>query len=229
MVLAGDAIQNTGGMAQMKLRCPLDTYVYISQTFDDHVARAESMGLCAYPGVGCKGYYYGGIDYAVYNAPCKAAADGVVSLIETGNVGYGNCVRVDHGGGYVSIYAHLSVIYAVKGQVVKAGDILGITGNTGNSTGPHLHFEVRLNGSPVDPQPMIDEQESEDDVKGTVLVDGLGVRRSPEVSVFNLVKRIGKSSPPLEIVEVVTMWGKTADGNYVCLKEKGVDYVKLEE
>jgi hypothetical protein len=213
----------------MKLRCPLDTYQYISQTYAQHVASAARQGLCAYPGTGCKGYYYGGIDYAVYNVPCKAAADGIVSYINKGSTGYGYEIRIDHGSGYVTIYGHHSAINVAKGQIVKAGDIIGITGNTGNSTGPHLHFEVRLNGSPVDPQPMIDETESEDDVKGTVLVDGLGVRKSPEVSYFNLIKRIGRNSPPLEIVEVVTMWGKTADGTYVCLKEKGVDYVKLEE
>jgi hypothetical protein len=214
----------------MKLRCPLDTYQYISQTYAEHMARAIANGWAPYPtGVPGTVYYYGGIDYAVYNVPCKDTGDGVVSSVEYNNVGYGKCVRVNHGNGYVTIYAHLSSINVVEGQIVKAGDILGITGNTGNSTGPHLHFEVRLNNSPIDPQPMIDETESEDDVKGTVLVDGLGVRKSPEVSFFNLIKRIGKTSPTLEIVEVVTMWGKTADGNYVCLKEKGVDYVKLDE
>jgi len=214
----------------MKLRCPLDNYQYISQTYAEHIARAIANGWAPYPtGVPGTVYYYGGIDYAVYNTPCKAASDGVVILTENSNVGYGKSVRVDHGGGYITIYGHFSAIHVSKGQTVKAGDIIGITGNTGNSTGPHLHFEVRLNNSPIDPQPMIDETESEDDVKGTVLVDGLGVRKSPEVSFFNLIKRIGKTSPPLEIVEVVTMWGKMADGNYVCLKEKGVDYVKLEE
>lgn len=214
----------------MKLRCPLDTYQYISQTFDQHVQRAYDNGWYPYPTTTPNvTYYYGGIDYAVYNAPCKNAANGVVSKVENNNVGYGKCVRIDHGNGYVTIYAHLSQINVVAGQIVQAGDIIGITGNTGNSTGPHLHFEVRLNGSPIDPQPLIDEHESEDDVKGTVLVDRLGVRKSPEVTLFNLVKRINKDNPPLDIVEVVTMWGKTADGYYVCLKEKGVDYVKMED
>ncbi len=213
----------------MKLRCPLDTYQFISQTFDQHVQRAYDNGWYPYPTtLPNVTYYYGGIDYAVYNAPCKAAAYGVVSKVENNNTGYGKCVRIDHGNGYASLYAHLSAINVGIGQIVQSGDIIGITGNTGNSTGPHLHFELRYNGSPIDPQPLIDITESEDDVKGTVLVDGLGVRKSPEVSIFNLVKRINRDSPPLDIVEVVTMWGKTADGYFVCLKEKGVDYVKLE-
>ena len=65
--------------------------------------------------------------------------------------GYGNLVVVDHGDGLATAYAHASAILVAVGQQVSQGDELSLVGSTGNSTGPHLHFEVRVNGSAVDP------------------------------------------------------------------------------
>jgi len=79
-----------------------------------------------------------------------AIEDGVV--ISTGYLGaYGNHIVIDHGGGLSSMYAHLSVILVREGQEVKRGQVIGRVGNTGWSTGPHLHFEIRLQGEPTDP------------------------------------------------------------------------------
>lgn len=72
--------------------------------------------------------------------------------------GYGKCVKVDHGYGYVSIYAHMSKIKVKVGQKVKHGDILGLVGSTGRSTGPHLHYEVTIDGKAVDPEKFFDER-----------------------------------------------------------------------
>lgn len=94
---------------------------------------------------------HAGIDIdAPHGAPVRAAADGTV-VIAGYQTGYGNTVVIDHGGGLATLSAHLSVISVRAGQTVSAGQLVGSVGNTGNSTGPHLHFEVRINGSPVDP------------------------------------------------------------------------------
>ncbi|MDG2111540.1 MAG: M23 family metallopeptidase, partial [Actinomycetota bacterium] len=69
--------------------------------------------------------------------------------------GYGNLVIIDHGGGYESRYAHQEHLTVTAGDLVRAGDLIGSVGSTGNSTGPHLHFEVRRDGVSVDPQPWL--------------------------------------------------------------------------
>jgi hypothetical protein len=79
-----------------------------------------------------------------------AAGDGIVAYC--GRLGgYGNVVDVDHGGGVVTRYAHLRRIETLKDTAVSAGELIGQLGATGRTTGPHLHFEVRLDGSPVSP------------------------------------------------------------------------------
>ena len=97
------------------------------------------------------GRMHEGIDIAAaLGTPIHAAASGTV--IHAGWLGgYGNLVVVDHGDGLATAYAHASAILVAVGQQVSQGDTLSLVGSTGNSTGPHLHFEVRVNGSAVDP------------------------------------------------------------------------------
>ncbi len=81
-----------------------------------------------------------------------ASADGVVKLAGRSVGGYGKQIEIDHGGyGYITKYAHLSKIMVKKGQVVKRGDLIGLSGNTGLSKGPHLHYEIVKNGKKIDP------------------------------------------------------------------------------
>jgi murein DD-endopeptidase MepM/ murein hydrolase activator NlpD len=95
--------------------------------------------------------FHGGTDFkADPGTPVLAAGDGVV--IFAGRLGgYGNVVYVDHGGGLVTRYAHLRKIKTHRDAVVTAGDEIGQVGATGRTTGPHLHFEVRIAGVAVDP------------------------------------------------------------------------------
>lgn len=89
---------------------------------------------------------------AVEGAPVWAADTGTVTMAQGGwNYGYGNVVMIDHGNGYITLYGHLSQINVVPCQGVAAGTLIGLAGNTGNSFGSHLHFEVRLNGGFVNP------------------------------------------------------------------------------
>jgi murein DD-endopeptidase MepM/ murein hydrolase activator NlpD len=94
-----------------------------------------------------------GIDIAAgEGAPVWAADAGVVTMAQGGwNGGYGNVVMIDHGNGWLTVYGHLSQINVVPCQGVAAGTPIGLAGSTGNSTGAHLHFEVRLNGGFVNP------------------------------------------------------------------------------
>ena len=93
-----------------------------------------------------------GIDIAAgEGAPIYAADSGVVVFAGWATGGYGNMVMIDHGNGYQTLYAHMSSVTAVCGQSLSAGRTIGYSGSTGNSTGPHLHFEVRYHGGFVNP------------------------------------------------------------------------------
>ncbi len=92
-----------------------------------------------------------GIDIsAPYGEPVKVISDGKVVFAEN-FLGYGKMVIVDHGNGYISLYAHLSIISVEVGDDLKQGDVLGLVGDTGSLGEPQLHFEIRRNGQPVDP------------------------------------------------------------------------------
>jgi murein DD-endopeptidase MepM/ murein hydrolase activator NlpD len=96
--------------------------------------------------------YHAGIDIAAEeNTSIRAAGDGVV-LVAGWNEEYGNFLLLDHGFGVTSLYAHNSSLAVRKEDRVRTGDVIGFMGNSGRSTGPHLHFEVRKNGIPVNPK-----------------------------------------------------------------------------
>ena len=95
--------------------------------------------------------FHSGIDLAAPYGTLVKAADGD-QVIQAGySVGYGYSVTLYHGGGFATLYAHLSSIQVTNGQNVERGQVIGLVGSTGLSTGPHLHFEVRINGEPQDP------------------------------------------------------------------------------
>jgi len=131
----------------------------ISQPFGPSDAAFEPPGAAAgvsYP------HYHTGIDLAVaMGTPIYAAAGGVVVAAGAYTnaagqlVGYGRYIAIDHAAGCSTLYGHLLDMTVVTGDHVTRGELIGHAGSTGNSTGPHLHFEVRLDGTPVDPMPYL--------------------------------------------------------------------------
>ena len=98
-----------------------------------------------------------GIDFnANTGDPVRAAAGGVVSFAGVKS-GYGNVVEIDHGNGYSTLYGHNSRLVVRVGDIVRAGQQLAKAGSTGRSTGPHVHFEVHVNGRPVNPRKFLDK------------------------------------------------------------------------
>lgn len=120
---------------------PVASYVYISSRF----------GLRIHPITG-EEKNHTGLDIASNQGTAVYASDGGTITLAGWNGGYGNCIMIDHGNGYVTLYGHLSTISVSEGQTVSQGDTIGAVGSTGNSTGPHLHFEVLQNGTRIDPE-----------------------------------------------------------------------------
>jgi murein DD-endopeptidase MepM/ murein hydrolase activator NlpD len=93
-----------------------------------------------------------GVDYGVpIGTPVQASADGTVYSVTSGGKDFGTKVEIDHGGGYRTLYGHLSQANVTTGQSVKQGQVIALSGNTGRSSGPHVHFGLLKNGSPVNP------------------------------------------------------------------------------
>lgn len=100
--------------------------------------------------------FHAGLDFpGPMGSPIFAAAKGTVTFVGH-RQGYGNCIEISHGNGMMTRYGHLSAFRARVGQQVDAGTVVAAMGSTGRSTGPHLHFEVRVNGQPVNPRPFLD-------------------------------------------------------------------------
>ena len=96
--------------------------------------------------------FHAGLDFtAPIGTPIYATADGTIKTANFNAGGYGNHVVINHGYGYETLYGHMVRIKARVGQNVKRGEVIGYVGNTGKSTGPHCHYEVHRNGSPLDP------------------------------------------------------------------------------
>lgn len=113
---------------------------------------SSRFGWRSSPWGGWQGDYHPGIDIASdYGTPIVAAADGVVTSAGYNSGGYGNLVEIDHGNGIVTLYGHCSSFAVSAGQRVHKGDVIAYMGSTGNSTGTHVHYEVRVNGTAVNP------------------------------------------------------------------------------
>jgi len=102
-----------------------------------------------------EGAFHTGVDISVpFGTPVRVTADGIVVFSQFES-GYGRLVKVDHGGGLMTYYAHLSHSDVQPGQELRRGDVLGEVGSTGRVTAPHLHYEVRTHGTPINPYPYL--------------------------------------------------------------------------
>jgi murein DD-endopeptidase MepM/ murein hydrolase activator NlpD len=109
------------------------------------LAIEPSSHVCA------QGHFHSGVDLAEPpGTPVRATLAGVAHVVAS-TTGYGLHVVLDHGDGLTSLYAHLSQVAVADGDAVAAGEVIGAVGSSGNSTGPHLHFEIRRDGLPEDP------------------------------------------------------------------------------
>ncbi|HEX2646364.1 MAG TPA: M23 family metallopeptidase, partial [Candidatus Dormibacteraeota bacterium] len=101
-------------------------------------------------------HFHTGIDLAAaLGTPVMSAAAGLVIAVGHAATGYGNYVVVAHGGGIATLYGHLLSTSVIVGDVVKGGQVIGLEGSTGFSTGPHVHFELRVNNQVIDPMPYL--------------------------------------------------------------------------
>jgi len=117
---------------------------------------SSGYGYRANPFTGGGGEFHPGLDFrGPMGAPIYAAAKGTVSFVGQRS-GYGNVVEIDHGNGLITRYAHMSGFRTVVGKPVVPGEQIGLIGSTGRSTGPHLHFEVRVGDRPVNPRPFLE-------------------------------------------------------------------------
>ncbi|HEX9364271.1 MAG TPA: peptidoglycan DD-metalloendopeptidase family protein [Candidatus Dormibacteraeota bacterium] len=126
---------------------------------EPQAAISQPFGPSTYwfePPYGRYPHFHTGIDMVEpFGSPVFAADDGVVALVGSSSSGYGNYVVIAHAGGFDTLYGHLSSILVKAGQRVTQGTPVGLEGSTGNSTGPHLHFELRIAQKPVDPTPYL--------------------------------------------------------------------------
>lgn len=173
---------------------------------------------------------HNGIDFAVdINTAIKASCAGKVIAAKMDTTGYGNYVKLDHGSGYYTLYGHLNSFSCRSGDTVKAGDIIGYSGNTGNSTGPHLHFELRVpNGSKdynyaIDPLPYMQGEQVLYKVK--IITDSLRIRSGPSTTY----KSIGeaKLGEIYEVYEESGDWLRIEFNKWICKKIGGETYAEV--
>ena len=111
----------------------------------------SGFGYRRAPYSGRKEFHVGYDIGALKGTPIKATADGIVQFVGR-NGGYGQMITISHGNGYLTRYAHADKLLKKRGTAVKKGEVIALVGSTGRSTGPHLHYEVRKNGTPLNPK-----------------------------------------------------------------------------
>ena len=126
---------------------------------EPHAQISQPFGPSSFwfePAYGGYPHFHTGIDLIEpFGSPVYAADDGIVALVGSSSSGYGNYVVIAHSGGLDTLYGHLSTALVKPGQRVTQGQPIGLEGSSGNSTGPHVHFELRINQTPINPAPYL--------------------------------------------------------------------------
>lgn len=179
---------------------------------------------------------HNGIDWGIPEGTLvRAAMDGQVTRAEMDQTGYGKHIRILHSDNTLTLYGHLSNYACKVGDLVKAGDIIGYSGNTGNSSGPHIHFEYRMrpdNGksavaplkyltiapAPIEQQPII--------FKAKITADILNVRDGPGTN-FRKVGQL-KAGEEVSVSDLAgaTVWVQLAPTQYICARWENEDYIQ---
>ncbi|MBQ3230810.1 MAG: peptidoglycan DD-metalloendopeptidase family protein [Clostridia bacterium] len=159
-IISVDGVETGRNVVSLDVTTPAkDSVVRVGSRSSSHSVSSVAKFVKPYDGIITSytgprwGRIHKGIDIAgpgCHGDPVVAASSGVVVLAEWYST-YGNCVIIDHGNGIQTLYAHFSSITVSEGDVVSAGDVVGKIGDTGNTTGSHLHFEVRVDGECVNP------------------------------------------------------------------------------
>ncbi len=165
-----------------------------------------------------------GIDYALYfGTPVLAALDGKVSRTAFLTTGYGNHIVLEHEGGLQTVYAHLSSISVSIGSVVREGEVLGRSGNSGNSTGAHLHFEVRRTGQPIDPEELLSPRTPFGSGTHRVCVPELYVRSGPGTE-YSIVDSLKYGTRVNGETAAETVWLKIGADRWIAIRYQGKDF-----
>jgi Membrane proteins related to metalloendopeptidases len=136
-----------------------------------------------------------GVDLAMkVGTPVYATGDGVIEAVAFDFFGYGNCIVIDHGFGYRTMYAHLSSVSVIEGMKVKRGDMIGESGKSGRASGAHLHYEVIYRGNKVNPENYFDLSMPKDEYLAMVDQRARESGRGPVRRGFSVHRRQGGAS-----------------------------------
>lgn len=168
-----------------------------------------------------------GIDYALYyGTPVLAALDGKVIRAANLVSGYGKHIVLEHEDGLETTYGHLSSLSVALGQTVREGQEIGRSGSTGNSTGPHLHFEVTRRGFAVDPEEYLSAGTATGALR--VTVPELYVRSGPGID-YSIVDSLRQGTVVSGEVSTETVWLKIGEKRWVARRYQGKDFCESVE
>jgi len=155
--------QSLGGDAKTNIPAPVASISIPSRMPLDNAALTSNYGMRTHPVLGGRRRHKGVDLAAPTGTPIYATADGIISKAQRFS-SYGLYVSIEHGAQLQTRFAHMSRIAVANGQRVSRGDIIGYVGSTGRSTGPHLHYEVRVAGQAVNPIPYMVESEAQQEM-----------------------------------------------------------------